>query len=293
MINRAFLIIVMFSIAALQAAHAEQKPIAGASDPRMRTINYDPEQVVHLSTAVGATMVVTFAATETVTSVAVSNSADLAAMPRENFLFLKSKVALPAQPVVVLTSGPSGLRRYVFSVVTTNMDNLEVSQSNLYYSVQFRYPADEAAARRKAEQDRLAERQIVAAQRANERALAELDDPGLQTSSINNWRYMGQGDRSLAPVSIHDNGQTTFFRFPGRSRIPAIFSIGSDGEEISVNFAVKGDTVEIASVERGWRLRDGKTVLCIWNTNFDPVGVSSASGTVSPNVQRIVKEQAP
>lgn len=280
------------SIAAFQPVQAEQKPIAGASDPRMRTINYDPEQVVHLSTAVGATMVVTFAATETVTSVAVSNSADLAAMPRENFLFLKSKVALPAQPVVVLTSGPYGLRRYVFSVVTTDMDNLGIGQSNLYYSVQFRYPADEAAARRRAEQERQAERRMLAAQLANQRALAELDDPGLSTSSVNNWRYMGQGDRSLAPVAVYDNGHTTFFRFPGRSRIPAIFSIGSDGEEISVNFAVKGDSIEIASVERGWRLRDGNTVLCIWNANFDPVGASSSSGTVSPNVQRIVKEQA-
>src|SRR5690606_7310638 len=191
MIRRIVLMMLASSIAAFQPVQAEQKPIAGASDPRMRTINYDPEQVVHLSTAVGATMVVTFAATETVTSVAVSNSADLAAMPRENFLFLKSKVALPAQPVVVLTSGPSGLRRYVFSVVTTDMDNLGIGQSNLYYSVQFRYPADEAAARRRAEQERQAERRMLAAQLANQRALAELDDPGLSTSSVNNWRYMG------------------------------------------------------------------------------------------------------
>lgn len=290
MIKRVVSILLASSVAFMQPATAEQKPIAGSSDPRMRTINYDPEQVVHLSTAVGATLVVTFASTETVTSVAVSNSADLAAMPRENFLFLKSKAPLPAQPVVVLTSGPTGLRRYVFSVVTTDMDNLEIGQSNLYYSVQFRYPADEALAKRRAEQERQTQQRSLAAQLANRRALAALDNPNLQTASTSNWRYMGQGDRSLAPVSIHDNGSTTYFRFPGRTRIPAIFSIGSDGEETAVNFALNGDVVEIASVERGWRLRDGNTVLCILNADYDPVGVTTFSGTVSPDVRRIVKE---
>lgn len=291
MIRRLFIVLLSSSIATIQPAHAEQKPIAGASDPRMRTINYDPEQVVHLSTAVGTTLVVTFSSTETVTSVAVSNSADLAAMPRDNFLFLKSKVALPAQPVVVLTSGQAGLRRYVFSVVTTDMDNLGTGQPNLYYSVQFRYPADEAAARRRAEQERQAERRLRTEKIANQRALAELDDPGLRNAATSNWRYIGQGDRSLAPISVYDNGHTTFLRFPGRSRIPAIFSVGLDGEETSVNFALKGDIVEIASVERGWRLRDGNNVLCLWNENFDPIGVATSSGTVSPNVQRVLKEQ--
>lgn len=290
MIRKSIIVMAALLLVPGGQASAEQKPIAGGSDPRMRYINYDAEQVVHLSTAVGATLVVTFAATEKVTSVAVSNSADLAAMPRDNFLFLKSKEPLPAQPVVVLTSAPSGLRRYVFSLVTTAMDNMEVGQSNLYYSVQFRYPADEAAARRRAEKERHAEQQIRAAQMSGRRALDALDDPRLQTAGVINWLYTAQGDRSVAPVSVHDNGRTTFFRFPGRSRIPAIFSIGADGEEVSVNLAVKGDMVEVASVERGWRLRDGNTVLCIWNARFDPIGASAPNGTVSANVERIVRE---
>ncbi|MGO7733153.1 type IV secretion system protein VirB9 [Rhizobium leguminosarum] len=269
-------------------SHAEQRPVAGGHDPRMRYINYDPEQVVNLSSAVGATLVVTFAQGETVTAVAVSNSNDLAAMPRENYLFLKSKEPLPPQPVVVLTAGPQGLRRYVFSIVTTPMDSLDVGQSNLYYSVQFKYPADEAAARFRAQQEQAAERRARGDQMAARRALDALGRP--DTSPALNWRYMAQGDRSLAPVAVYDNGRTTFFRFPGRSRLPAIFSIGADGEETSVNFSLKGDILEIASVERGWRLRDGNTVLCVWNSSFDAIGVATPTGTISANVERVVKE---
>ena len=51
-------------------AHADQVPVGGAYDSRMRYVAYNPGQVVHLSTIVGATMVVSFAPSETVTSVA-------------------------------------------------------------------------------------------------------------------------------------------------------------------------------------------------------------------------------
>ena len=39
-------------------AWAKEDPIPGREDARMRTLPYDPGQVVHLSTAVGATLVV-------------------------------------------------------------------------------------------------------------------------------------------------------------------------------------------------------------------------------------------
>jgi len=55
-------------------SRAEQMPASGAYDSRMRYVGYNPGQVVHLSTVVGATMVVTFGATETVTSVAETDS---------------------------------------------------------------------------------------------------------------------------------------------------------------------------------------------------------------------------
>ena len=52
------------------------------------------------TTAVGATLVVGFGDKETVTAVAVTNSKDLKAMPKGNFLFFKSQEVLPVQPVI-------------------------------------------------------------------------------------------------------------------------------------------------------------------------------------------------
>ncbi|WFU92136.1 P-type conjugative transfer protein VirB9 (plasmid) [Rhizobium sp. CC1099] len=272
-------------------ARAEDTPTAGKLDPRMRYLAYNPDQVVRLSTAVGATMVVTFGAGETVTAVAVSNSNDLSALPRDNYLFFKASNVLPPQPVIVLTASDAGIRRYVFSISTRAMSRLDKEQPDLYYSVQFGYPVDEAAARRKqAEQRSLAYRLRAKAQ-YQQRAKQLFDEPAATASpSPNNWHYVAQGDRSLMPLEVFDNGITTVFRFPGNVRVPSIYRINPDGEEATANYSVKGDYVEASSVARGWRLRDGDTVLCIWNSAFDPIGRNPGTGTSRPDVWRVLKE---
>jgi type IV secretion system protein VirB9 len=94
----------------------------------------------------------------------------------------------------------------------------------------------------------------------------------------------------LLPLEVFDNGYSTVFRFPGNVRIPSIFVINPDGKEATPNYAVKGDLVQAESVARGWRLRDGHTVLAIWNQAFDRVGRNPETQATSPNVQHVVKD---
>jgi type IV secretion system protein VirB9 len=280
-------------------ARAEQNPVPGQEDARMRTLAYNPDQVVHLSTAVGATLVVGFGTDESVTAVAVTDSKDLKAMPKGSFLFFKSQQALPLQPVVVLTSiAGGGMRRYVFEITTVPAASLAVDAPGIYYSVQFTYPVEEAARQhalavaraqlnRAASRAREAQHQLLLAHQKME---LEARDP---FSGDRNWHYIAQGDRSLLPLEVFDNGYSTVFRFPGNVRIPSIFAINPDGKEATPNFSVKGDLVQVDSVARGWRLRDGQTVLAIWNQAFDPVGKNPETQTASPNVQRVMKNAPP
>ena len=108
-----------------------------------------------------------------------------------------------------------------------------------------------------------------------------------------NWHYVAQGDRSILPLEVFDNGFSTVFRFPGNVRIPSVFVINPDGKEATANYAVKGDLVQVDSVARAWRLRDGQTVLSIWNQAFDAIGQNPETGTTSPNVQRVVRGPIP
>ena len=286
--------------------HAEEFPAPGRQDGRMRYIAYNPGQVVRLSTAVGATVVVGFDPKESVSAVAVTDSKDLKASPKGNFLFFKSAQPLTPQPVIVLTTVEGGpMRRYVFEVTITDTKDLSANSPDVYYSVQFTYPLDEAARRRAAA---AAQRAATAAQYAKAQlgvqareaqeqlqfAHQQMEDKARDPfSGDRNWHYVGQGDRSILPLEVFDNGYSTVFRFPGNVRIPAVFVINPDGKEATPNYAVKGDLVQVDSVARGWRLRDGQTVLCIWNQAFDPVGKNPETGTSSPNVQRVVKEAPP
>jgi len=277
-------------------AWAEQDPVPSSQDSRMRYLAYDPSQVVHLSTAVGATLVVGFGAKETITAVAVTDSKDLKAMPKGNFLFFKSQETLPLQPVIVLTTNETGaMRRYVFEVATVDTKNLGANAPGIYYSVQFTYPADELAQQRAAWAARAARYQATAQARAAQAALHLTHDQLEQRardpfSGDRNWHYVAQGDRSLLPLQVFDNGYSTVFQFPGNVRIPSIFVVNPDGKEATPNYATKGDLVQVDSVARGWRLRDGQTVLAIWNQAFNPIGLNPGTNTTSPTVQRVVKD---
>jgi type IV secretion system protein VirB9 len=289
----------LFGLVMASSSLAAERPLPGQQDSRMRYVAYDPGQVVHLSTAVGATLVVGFGAKETVTAVAATDSKDLKAMPKGNFLFFKSQQPLPLQPVIVLTTNDAGeTRRYVFEITTIATSDLGPGAPEIYYSVQFTYPADERAKRRALAAARaakaLAVAQAKAAQAQLQLAHDQLEERARDPlAGDRNWHYVAQGDRSLLPLEVFDNGYSTVFRFPGNVRIPSVFVINPDGKEATPNYAVKGDLVEADSVARGWRLRDGQTVLCIWNRAFDPVGKNRGTETTSPNVQRVLRDVPP
>ncbi|MBB3175233.1 type IV secretion system protein VirB9 [Endobacter medicaginis] len=282
-------------------AHAAQDPVASARDSRMRYIPYVPDQVVHLSTAVGATFVVGFGPSEAVRNVAVTDSLHLKALPAGNFLFFKPSAKVALQPVIVLTQTATGaLRRYVFEFETVDAADLAANEAGVYYSVQFTYPGDVAAARRaaaaaQAKKDE-AEQQAREAQFQMNQAHDEMErqkkDPYFGT---HNWHYVAQGDRTVLPLEVWDNGNVTSFRFPGNVRIPAVFTLNPDGKEATANYSVTNDargmgTLVVADhVARGWRLRDGNTVLCIWNQSYNPVGLNPGTNTTSPNVVRVTK----
>ncbi len=295
--RQAFALVLLGGLAGMavaRGAYADQTPDAGHYDSRMRYVAYNPGQVVHLSTIVGVTMVVSFAPDETVTSVAETDSLHLAAVPKGNYLFLKPSAALTLQPIIVLTQRPDGaLRRYVFEIETVDTPPTADGAAGVFYSVQFTYPADvakAAAARAAVEAKKVAVLNRLALARATQTAAQsafqnEQNDP---YAGPRNYKYVARGDRSLAPLAVWDNGYSTLLQFAGNARIPSIFVIDPDGKEATASYAVNGDIVQLDQTAREWRLRDGGTVLDIYNLGYQSVGGNPETGTTSPDVSRVV-----
>lgn len=268
------------------AAWAVQFPHPGREDARVRYVPYEAGNVTDIWTAPGAALTVQFGAKESVVSVAESDSAFLKVVPVGNYLFIKPTGILPAQPIAVLCRTADGkLRHYFFQFET--VDHKLGAGQNVDYAVVFTYP-------HQAYERRLAKRKAAKAKARKQAARNRLAEAGklLTASTVDkyhgprNYQYVARGNRALAPSAVWDNGHSTVFTFPAEQRIPAIFDIQPDGKEATVNIAVHGNTVVVPGTAPEWRLRDGHTVLDIYDLKYTPIGATPGTHTISPNVER-------
>jgi type IV secretion system protein VirB9 len=92
--------------------------------------------------------------------------------------------------------------------------------------------------------------------------------------------------------SVWDDGQFTYFRFPGNSRLPTFYVVNPDGTEAVASYTVDpvSSVVVVHQTAAEFRLRDGKKVACIKNKNWNPVGWNPGTGTISSTIVREPKD---
>lgn len=105
-----------------------------------------------------------------------------------------------------------------------------------------------------------------------------------------NERYGVMGAAQLEPLFAKDNGDNTFLKFPINQPLPAIFYIAPDGQESRVSTSMQDDIMVVQRVAQRFILRHGELALCLVNLNYNPTGQSTGTMTVSPSVQRVLKE---
>lgn len=268
----------------LSAAHAGAaetlRPTPG--DPRIRTVDYDPQQVVRIVGILRTATQIRFAADETVQHVALGDSAAWEVAPEGNVVFLKPSVARAPTNLIVTTRTPAGdLRHYAFDL-TTRSGRAPRGASGAAFVVQFRYPRDE---RRRLEAALDAEAQALEARILQ----LKLERGVLQ--GPRNLAYALQGSADISPSEVTDNGRFTVLRFPGAQAIPAIYSVAEDGSEALVPFDVRGEFLVVHQTARQLRLRRGRAVVCIFNLAFDRYGKGAPSATAAQDVERTLRPE--
>lgn len=274
-------------------------------DHHVCSVPYRADDVVQIDAKVGATVAVQLSDKETLGagSVAVSDRTDLKVSPDGSVLFLKAMRPMDMQPIFLKTTLQDGSTR-VYPLEFQAEDDaphpspppaagvglavLEVTpppepRRIRPFLIRYTYPGDVSAAQRAAARKVEAERDA----RAAVAALAAAPSP-----APSNFRFVAQGDSNLVPDSISDDGQSTFIHFPGEVRLPAVFVIAPDGKEALADYSVENRTMIIHQTARAFRLRDGDTVLNLWDQGWNPVGTNPGTGTTSPNVIRTVKVAA-
>ena len=196
----------------------------------------------------------------------------------------------PATPgettMTVITISPMGVQKvYPFRLIAKPDGQSVADERDVTLNLVFRGGAGSVAADPPDDRPRMVRRR----RDANEIANAELR---LRTDSFNPaddvCHYVAKGVRPnpLTPLCPLSNGVWTLFRFPGLSKKPAIYIVGSDGSERLVRQHESGDFVVVEEIAPHFRLRADPNVLDILNTAYNPAGSPPNTGTIAPTVER-------
>ncbi|GMU68382.1 MAG: hypothetical protein AMXMBFR37_07150 [Steroidobacteraceae bacterium] len=256
-------------------AVAEVVPSRGAGDVRLRIADYREGEVYRLQGVVGYQMDLEFEPGEAFVGLGAGDLEALTFVAQGHHLFIKPKAAPMATNLTVLTT-----RRVYHFDYSASRSPYSDPEAGRIYAVKFRYP-DLADAERSAS---------TGAERARQSVQAALEAG--PASLPRNERYGYCGDRDLKPIAAWDNGVHTHLRFAARAPLPAIFVSDAPGVESLVNFHVQGEELIVHRVSRGFVLRRGTQVGCVSNEAWIGGSHALASGTLSPEVTRAVRESA-
>jgi len=171
------------------------------------------------------------------------------------------------------------------------------------YMITMKYPGDEKAKRDAAA---LVAAKKFQAKQTRDILAAAVSGKGPTTQFENN-HYYGRGDAGLKPCLPSpdrpggcgpiDDGNTTRLEFPGDTPVPSVTKLqnvsagcGDNGQEAVADFAMHGRTMVLTGTAPGWCLRRNNRVYQLTNASYNPVGYPTGTGTVSPNVERTIKE---
>lgn len=305
-------------------AMAEIVPSERPFDPRVRLVDYNPYDVVKVTTFYGVSTYIEFSTEETIKEIAMGDDAAWNILPRGNHLFVKPKDKKADTNVTVVTDK----RVYHFSLFVSKRslsDDTAWRDNNLVYGLIFRYPEDEAKKKAKLEEEQAQKAVVLQAvnQRAHikdklkldllkasklDRNAAELPAaPGVSKlnnkddikqiypeevpdNGMNNFNFWVAGSELISPTGARDDGRFTYLLFSNNRDMPAVYMEDEAGKESLINTHVDGNTIVVHHVIPKLKLRRGDAVACVLNKGFDFGAYNDRSGTVSSDVKRTVKE---
>ncbi len=260
-------------------AFAELNPAKGVFDARVRVVDYNPADVVKLTTFYGVSTHVQFGLKESIKDVAVGDEQAWAIVPRGNHLFIKPKAQKADTNVTVVTD----LRVYHFALVVEPhkvSDATAWRDPSLVFSLSFRYPDEEAS--KLTADARAAEAKTRLGEMKGKLKAAKAGDA--------NRDYWVAGSEEVSPTAARDDGRFIYLTFSNNRDMPAVYAVDSDGNEALVNTNVEGNEIVVQRMVRKLTLRKGSAVACVVNKSFDlNGGIDNTTGTVAPDVERVIK----
>lgn len=256
----------MLALVSISYSYAETIPKPGNTDPRVREVVYDENDVIQLTGYEGYQTHLKFAEGEEFIGMGSGDTAGLDVASDGNDTWIKPKA------VMVRTNFDVKTNRRVYHFDYQARKSPPKNRKSMIYSINFRYPYDEAK------------------QRSAHHTQDQLNRKQKGASKGDNENYWYCGSPSIQPVEAYDDGVGTHIRFNAYSEFPAIYVENEDETESLVNYNVDNDRVIIHRIAHRFVLRRGDLVGCIENRQFTGGGKRLTSQTIHQNVIRKIKQ---
>lgn len=223
-----------------QGAYALINPVPIATDARIKTVMYSPNEVIRYSGYYRYESNITFGDDEQIATISLGDSVAWQVNPVGNRLFLKPIEQDATTNMTVITNKHT----YFFELHAGEIK--DVSDKNLIFELRIIYPNDDPM------------------------PASSMSDqiPDLEHGDLNryNFRYTISGSDDIAPIRIFDDGEFTYFQFNKiNAEVPAFFKVDKDGNESVINYRTRGPYIVVERVAAKFTLRHGKSVVCVFN----------------------------
>lgn len=232
--------VILMLLAIAPDAHAIQEPRPLATDSRIRTVRYSPNEVFQFVGHYGYQSTIEFEESEKILTVSVGDSLAWMLNPSGNRLFLKPIEQNALTNMTVITDK----RSYLFELHASETDSIR--DSNLIFVLRFVYPQNDQGA-------------------VDFTTFEPLPDIEREPEKFN-LNYTLRGSEYISPIRIFDDGEFTYFEFRDmNTEVPAFFTVDPTGHEALVNFRTRGNYIVVEQVVPMFTLRRGADIVCIYN----------------------------
>jgi len=247
-------------------AIAASSPTGVSADQRIKNIVYNENDVISLRGYYGYQTTISFATYEKIQNISIGDSVSWQVVPNKagNILFVKPIDEYATTNMTVITD-----RRIYNFELTAGLAG-GIRDSGITFLLKFIYPGDSVtdyssefiAPASSASFD--TDRPFAPKTEIRETAISSVGAP-----RDLNFEYSYKGGDEIAPSTVFDNGEFTYFKFRNTSDLPAIFEVDRDRKESVVNYHLEDGYVVVESIGRQFTLRHGEDEACIFNDSFN------------------------
>ncbi len=215
-----------------------------ATDSRIRTFVYKPNDVYIYTGHYRYSSSIEFSPDETIQTITMGDSTGWQTVNQGSRLFLKPIDADANTNMTIYTDK----RIYQFELYAEEAD--DIRDKELAFIVRFSYPdGGPNGTIRRTHFDR---------------------PPDIKNFPEKyNFNYSISGSDFIAPKRIFDDGEFTYFEFDEKNPdIPAFFHVNPDSSEALINYRVNGPYIVVERVSSAFTLRWGNEVACVFNENL-------------------------